>query len=172
VFVHPGTGRTNVDDTRFTPGWDAVTDYVAQQHAAWCAWQAWGRARHGTLRIAFAMGAGLGPLHADRLLLRAGIEATPDPNQFFELSGIGPTAAAALAGTVAPGTLVWGSDAPVAETALDPMRATAIVAPRQLLGAEVADRLVALRHTRATDSATTDSDLSDTRHRAQLRSTA
>lgn len=145
VFIHPGTGRTNVD-TRFTPGWDAVTDYVAQQHAAWCAWQAWGRPRHRDLRIAFAMGAGLAPLHADRLELRAGIAATPDPNQFFELSGIGPTGAAALAAAVAPGTLVWGSDAPVADTALDPMRATACVAPIRLLGDDVAARLAELRH--------------------------
>ncbi|MCW2920680.1 MAG: amidohydrolase [Thermoleophilia bacterium] len=157
VFIHPGIGRPNVD-TRFTPGWDAVTDYVAQQHAAWCAWQAWGRARHGDLRIAFAMGAGLAPLHADRLELRAGIETSPDPNQFFELSGIGPSAAAALAGVLAPGTLVWGSDAPVAGTTLEPMRATATAAPRRLLGADVADRLTDLRPTAT--------------HHAPLRSTA
>ncbi len=152
VFVHPAAAPPSVV-TRSIPGWDAVTDYVAQMHAAWCAWQAWGRPRHPDLRIAFAMGAGLAPLHADRLFVRTGIEPSVDPNQYVELSGVGPVAAGALAGVVAPGTLVWGSDSPVADVVIGPMHATASVAPRRLLGEALAEVLEARRAPQSYDHA-------------------
>ena len=49
-----------------------MTYYVTQMSAAWHAFAAGGRARHPGLRVVFAMLAGLGPLHAERLAARGG----------------------------------------------------------------------------------------------------
>ena len=58
--------------------------------AAWHAWAAFGRARHPRLRVVFAMLAGLGPLHAERLAARGGpAEAIHDPLVWFDSSSYG-----------------------------------------------------------------------------------
>ena len=75
LFVHPGpapwrpmawTGST------FPGWWPALTAYVTQQHEAWHAWMAWGRAQHPLLTVVWAMLAGGAPLHAERLATRGG----------------------------------------------------------------------------------------------------
>src|SRR5262249_19254861 len=69
VLVHPGPVRR----TPGTPSWwAAVHQYVVQQQAAWWAWAAVGRSMLPRLRICFAAGAGLAPLHHERFATRGG----------------------------------------------------------------------------------------------------
>jgi predicted TIM-barrel fold metal-dependent hydrolase len=142
LFVHPGPATCGAD----TPGWwPAMTDYVAQMSAAWHAWAAFGRARHPRLRVVFAMLAGLGPLHAERLAARGGpAAAVHDPLVWFDSSSYGPRTLDAMLRVAGVDRLVHGSDRPVIEGA-EPSRfgdaveyAMTTVNPQRALGLEVA----------------------------------
>jgi len=117
LFVHPGPGRTGLARTpspREPRWWPAATTYVAQMHAAWITFNAFGRAQLPGLRVVFAMLAGLAPLHRERLASRgAGFE--PDPRIFFDTSSYGPRATAAMREAVGAEQIVFGSDLPVVE---------------------------------------------------------
>ena len=65
----PGTRRPATlirhDDSR-PSWWAAVVDYPSQLPAAWWSWHAVGRTLFPDLRICFAAGAGLAPVHHER----------------------------------------------------------------------------------------------------------
>ncbi len=115
LFVHPGPAAGS-------PAWlPALTDYVAEMSRAWHVWAAFGRPQFPTLRVIFAMLAGLAPLHAERLDARGGpVEAVHDPLTAFDTSSYGPRAVDAMVRVVGVDRLLYGSDVPViAPPALD-----------------------------------------------------
>jgi len=112
LLVHPGAASAAM------PGrpswWPAMTDYVAQMSAAWHAFAAWGRPRHPRLRVVFAMLAGCGPLHAERLAARGGpADAIHDPLVWFDSSSYGARTLDSMLRMVGVDRLVHGSDRPV-----------------------------------------------------------
>jgi hypothetical protein len=124
LFVHPGpagavpgSGASSLGDPLW---WPALTNYVADMHAAFLAFLGAGRAEHPELRIVFAMLAGLAPLHCERLAARGGPSSRAhDPLVFYDTSSYGPLAIGALADAIGgPGQLLYGSDRPVVEPAL------------------------------------------------------
>ncbi len=125
LFIHPGSVppgpvRTEVGEPRAgssesVPGWWApVVDYTAQMAAAWWSWHAVARAGLPTLRVCFAAGAGLAPVHQERLRSRGGAVAAIDPLTFVELSGYGPQAFDAMLRVLGVDVLVSASDHPYA----------------------------------------------------------
>ena len=114
LFVHPGQAPAA---HRGAPSWwPALTAYVADMHAAWHAWAAWGRASHPRLRVLFAMLAGGAPLHAERLAARGGpAAAVHDELTFFDVSSYGPRTVDAMLRVVGTDRLVHGSDRPIAD---------------------------------------------------------
>jgi hypothetical protein len=121
LFVHPGPvgPPPATRDDGDAAWWPALTTYVSDMALAWHAFLGWGRVAHPSLRICFAMLAGLAPLHAERLALRGGpAEAINDPNIFYDTSSYGPRALAAMAGAVGVDQLVTGSDRPVVDPPL------------------------------------------------------
>jgi len=117
LFVHPGPAPSA---HRGAPSWwPAMTAYVADMHAAWHAWAAWGRRSHPRLRVLFAMLAGGAPLHAERLAVRGGpAGAVHDELTFFDVSSYGPRTVDAMLRVVGADRLIHGSDRPVAEPPL------------------------------------------------------
>jgi amidohydrolase family protein len=113
VLVHPGAvGTISADEL---PGWwSAVVDYPAQQQAAWWAWHQAGRSLFADLRIGFVAGAGLAPLHHERLQARGGRLGTIDPGVFVETSSYGPQAVDALIRVLGIDAVIRGSDRPYA----------------------------------------------------------
>jgi hypothetical protein len=141
LFVHPGPASCGAA----TPSWwPAMTDYVAQMSAAWHAWAAFGRARHPRLRVVFAMLAGLGPLHAERLAARGGpAEAIHDPLVWFDSSSYGARTLDSMLRMVGVDRLVHGSDRPVIAAAEPSLFGDAVeyalttVNPQRALGVQV-----------------------------------
>jgi 6-methylsalicylate decarboxylase len=85
---------------------------------AWHAWAQWGRPAHPSLRVVFAMLAGLAPLHAERLAARGGpAQAVHDPLTFFDTSSYGPRAIDAMLRVVGVDRLLYGTDRPVVSPA-------------------------------------------------------
>jgi 6-methylsalicylate decarboxylase len=126
LFVHPGPGLdrspagVHCGSLAEPLWWPALTSYVAGLQAAWMAFQAVGRGDHPRLRVVFSMLAGLAPLHAERLAARGGPgQHAPDPLLFYETSSYGPTAVQAIESVVGPRQLLYGSDRPVLEPALE-----------------------------------------------------
>ncbi|KQW47330.1 amidohydrolase [Nocardioides sp. Root1257] len=137
VFVHPGPDDAGASG----PGWWApVVGYVGQLHAAWWAWHAvGGRGQFPSLRVVFAAGAGLAPLHHERLSARGGEPGTVDPDVFVDTSSYGAQGVDALIRVLGIDTVVLGSDRPYA----DPLpalfgeaatRAIRVDNPRRVLG--------------------------------------
>lgn len=112
LFVHPGPpGGGHLAASGW---WDPCTTYVAELHAAWHAFMAWGRPAHPSLRVVFAALAGLAPLHAERTAVRGGpVLDEVDPLTFYDVSTYGPRAIGALAAEIGYGQLVFGTDIPV-----------------------------------------------------------
>ncbi|MEO3808613.1 amidohydrolase [Sphaerisporangium sp. B11E5] len=137
LFVHPGPART--------PGapawWAAVVPYVQQMHAAWYAFQAFGRPRHPRLRVCFALLAGLAPLHTERFIARGGsTRGVVDPGVFLETSSYGHQAIDAITRVTGIEVVVLGSDRPYASPAKTLLGAAAeqqmrCTNPARLLGA-------------------------------------
>jgi hypothetical protein len=120
LFVHPGpgAGRAQAAALGDPLWWPALTGYVQCMQASWLAFLARGRAAHPRLRVAFAMLAGLAPLHGERLASRGGpIEHIADPLVFLDTSSYGPAAIRAVAEVVGAEQLLYGSDRPVVEPA-------------------------------------------------------
>jgi predicted TIM-barrel fold metal-dependent hydrolase len=110
LLVHPGPASA-VESAR-PLWWQSVTDYVAAMQRAWHAFAVWGRPAHRSLRVCFAMLAGLAPLHRERLLARGG-RAVSDPGVFLDTSSYGARAVDAVLREVGVDRLVHGSDRPV-----------------------------------------------------------
>ncbi len=118
LFVHPGPGAGRAAAAALADPlwWPALTGYVHCMQASWLAFLARGRAAHPRLRVAFAMLAGLAPLHGERLASRGGpVEHITDPLIFFDTSSYGHAAIHAVAEVVGAGQLLYGSDRPVVE---------------------------------------------------------
>jgi hypothetical protein len=92
-----------------------VVDYPGQLQAAWWSWHTAGRALLPTLRIGFVAGAGLAPLHHERLTARGGRFGAIDPGVFVETSSYGPQAIDALVRVLGIDAVIRGSDLPYAE---------------------------------------------------------
>jgi predicted TIM-barrel fold metal-dependent hydrolase len=134
LFVHPGPATSDGP-----PWWPAVTDYVAQMNFAWHAFLATGREQFPSLRVAFAMLAGLAPLHLERLRARGGpADNAVHTNVFYDTSSYGPRAIDAVVRSVGVDQLVYGSDRPLAAPAACPLgpagrHATLVTNPARML---------------------------------------
>ncbi|WP_157545851.1 amidohydrolase family protein [Microtetraspora fusca] len=123
LFVHPGPAAVPHGSP---PWWAPVVPYVQQMHAAWYAFRAVGRPRHPTLRICFALLAGLAPLHSERAMSRgAPGRGRVDPDVFVETSSYGPRAVDAVIRELGIDVVVTGSDQPYAEAAWPDLGAAA-----------------------------------------------
>ncbi|ETK31777.1 amidohydrolase family protein [Microbispora sp. ATCC PTA-5024] len=115
LFVHPGAAAGGAAGSE-PVWWAAVVPYVQQMHAAWYAFQAFGRPRHPRLRVCFALLAGLAPLHSERQINRGGHgRGLVDPDLFVETSSYGPRAVDAVIRELGIDVVVNGSDQPYAE---------------------------------------------------------
>lgn len=115
VLVHPGPVPAGTA-TKDLPGWwPAVVDYPAQQQAAWWSWHEAGRSLLTDLRIGFVAGAGLAPLHHERLQARGGRLGAIDPKVFVETSSYGPQAIDSLIRVLGIDAVIRGSDRPYAK---------------------------------------------------------
>lgn len=145
LLVHPGPVRAGAPGA--PPWWPALTDYVTEMQVAWHAFAVWGRSAHPSLRVCFALLAGLAPLQRERLLARGGLAAS-DPDVFLDTSSYGSRAVDAVLREVGVDRLVHGSDRPVAppaELALGPAVDAALRErnPARLLGVPVAEEIAA-----------------------------
>jgi hypothetical protein len=116
VFVHPGPASlidASVlgDDSR-PPWWAAVVDYPSQLSAAWWSWHAVGRTRFPSLRICFAAGAGLAPVHHERYLARGGRPLVVDQHTFIDTSSYSRQGVDSLIRVLGVDPIVIGSDRP------------------------------------------------------------
>jgi hypothetical protein len=118
VFVHPGPVAAAAE--ALPSWWPAVVDYTAQLQAAWWAWRQVGRTLLPTLRICFAAGAGLAPLHFERFAARGGGRSVVDRNAFVDTSSYGRQAVDGLIRALGIDVIVLGSDRPYAEVFTDP----------------------------------------------------
>jgi hypothetical protein len=119
LLIHPGPAPDTLPPqgidvpSRPVPSWwPAATRYIAAMNAAWNAFATFGRPSHPRLRVCFAMLAGLGPLHRERLLARGG-RPVADPDVFLDTSSYGPRAVDAVIRELGIDALVHGSDRPV-----------------------------------------------------------
>jgi hypothetical protein len=93
-----------------------VVGYVSQLQAAWWAWHAvGGRGLFPRLKVVFAAGAGLAPVHVERHGLRGGGRMVVDPDVFVDTSGTGTRALEALVRVLGIDVLTLGSDRPYGE---------------------------------------------------------
>ncbi|MDO9379477.1 MAG: amidohydrolase [Nocardioidaceae bacterium] len=113
AFVHPG--RAQSAGEHLPTWWVPLVDYPAQMAASWWSWHHAGRTLLPDLRICFGAGAGLAPLHHERLAARGGRMGRVDAGVFVETSSYGPRAVDALARVLGIDALVLGSDRPYAE---------------------------------------------------------
>lgn len=115
VLVHPGPVPRRAEPLE--AWWPALVDYPAQQQAAWWAWHAVGRSLFPRLRICFAAGAGLAPLHHERFAARSGRRFVVDHDVFVDTSSYGRQGIDALTRTLGIDVVVLASDRPYAEPA-------------------------------------------------------
>jgi hypothetical protein len=121
VLVHPGP----VESTPGAPAWwPAVHQYVVQLQAAWWSWMTAGRSLLPDLRICFAAGAGLAPLHHERYVARGGGRFRVDPWVFVDTSSHGRQAVDHLTRALGIDPVVLGSDRPYAEPIDQPLAVT------------------------------------------------
>lgn len=113
VFVHPGPVAAAAGER--PSWWPAVVDYTAQLQAAWWSWRHVGRALLPNLRICFAAGAGLAPLHFERFAARGGGRSVLDRDAFIDTSSYGRQAVDALSRALGIDVIVLGSDRPYAQ---------------------------------------------------------
>lgn len=113
LFVHPGPEPARPPAVALPAWWAPVVGYVGQLHAAWWGWQAvGGRELFPELRVLFAAGAGLAPVHHERHVARGGLSPTIDRDVFVDTSSYGPQALDALVRVLGIDVLTLGSDRP------------------------------------------------------------
>lgn len=135
VLVHPGPAGAGGP-----AWWAAVVDYPAQLHAAWWAFHVAGRAVAPALRICFAAGAGLAPVHHERFAARGGGRFVVDPHVYVDTSSYRRQGVDALTRALGIDAVVVGSDRPYAAP-FDPTadlgeaaaQALTVTNPRRLL---------------------------------------
>lgn len=137
LFIHPGPAAA---PQTAPPWWPIMISYVGQMHAAWYAFRAFGRPRHPTLRVCFAMLAGLAPLHGERFLARTGLRTVVDEDAFLDVSSYGLRAIDAIVRVLGIDVLVAGSDRPYALPAIPDLGAAAARAIRNLNPRRLLDR--------------------------------
>ena len=119
VFIHPGPvpagsrSPARAADQR-PPWWPALVDYPGQLLTAWWSWYVAGRALFPQLRICFAAGAGLAPVHHERFLARSGRPLVVDRRTFVDTSSYGRQGIDSLIRVLGIDLLVLGSDRPYA----------------------------------------------------------
>ena len=116
LLVHPGPAPwspTPEAEPGLPDWWPAMSGYVAQMNSAWHAFVATGRADHPRLRILFAMLAGGGPLHGERLAARGGPGLNVDDDMFVDSSSYGVQMIDHAVRVLGVDQLVYGSDRPV-----------------------------------------------------------
>ena len=115
VFVHPGPEIGRPLAGPLPEWWAPVVGYATQMQAAWWGWHAvGGRALFPALRVLFAAGAGLAPVHHERHVARGGEPSTIDPDVYVDTSSYGPQALDALVRVLGIDVLALGSDRPYA----------------------------------------------------------
>jgi predicted TIM-barrel fold metal-dependent hydrolase len=146
LLVHPGPEPRDPGAATRPGWWPAVVGYVGQLQAAWWGWHAAQvRASHPTLRVVFAAGAGLAPVHHERYTARGGgATGEVDPLIHVDTSSYGPQGLDALARVLGIDALVLGSDRPYAQPWTGPVapermgaaasRAIRVTNPRRVLG--------------------------------------
>jgi predicted TIM-barrel fold metal-dependent hydrolase len=113
VFVHPGPVPSGNGSAEVLPAWwAAVVDYPSQLIAAWWSWQAAGRALAPELRICFAAGAGLAPVHHERFLARGGHPLVVNDRTFVDTSSYSRQGVDSLIRVLGVDPIVVGSDRP------------------------------------------------------------
>ena len=113
VFVHPGPTAPVSDPTDARPDWwAAVVDYPSQLLAAWWSWHAVGRSLFPDLRICFAAGAGLAPVHHERYQARGGRPLVVDSGTFVDTSSYSRQGVDSLIRALGVDPIVIGSDRP------------------------------------------------------------
>lgn len=118
VFVHPGPALGQTLAGRLPSWWAPVVGYATQMQAAWWGWhEASVRESFPTLRVVFAAGAGLAPVHHERHVARGGTGRALDRRVFVDTSSYGPQALDALVRVLSIDGLVLGSDRPYGEPA-------------------------------------------------------
>ena len=145
VLVHPGPVGADAEAASLPSWWPAVVGYAAQLQAAWWAWHAGNvRASHPTLRVVFAAGAGLAPVHHERHVARGGTSGAVDPLVHVDTSSYGPQGLDALVRVLGIDALVLGSDRPYASPIGELMgdaatRSVRVTNPRRALGLPVTE---------------------------------
>jgi len=115
VFVHPGPEVARPLSRDLPEWWAPVVGYTTQLQAAWWGWHAArGRELYPGLRVLFAAGAGLAPVHHERHVARGGEPPTIDPDVYVDTSSYGPQALDALVRVLGIDVLALGSDRPYA----------------------------------------------------------
>jgi hypothetical protein len=113
LFVHPGPEPAQPLGDAQPAWWAPVVGYVAQLQAAWWGWHAVrGRSLFPGLRVLFAAGAGLAPVHHERHVARGGQPPTIDRDVFVDTSSYGPQALDALVRVLGIDVIALGSDRP------------------------------------------------------------
>jgi hypothetical protein len=113
VFVHPGPEVVRPLTGTVPAWWAPVVGYATQLQAAWWGWHALrGRELFPRLRLLFAAGAGLAPVHHERLAARGGRLEGIDPDVFVDTSSYGPQALDALVRVLGIDVVALGSDRP------------------------------------------------------------
>ena len=147
LLVHPGPEAADRDAGALPSWWPAVVGYAAQMQAAWWGWHAAGvRANHPTLRVVFGAGAGLAPVHHERMTARGGTTGAVDRLVHVDTSSYGPQGLDALVRVLGIDALVLGSDRPyAAPIAAEQMgeaatRAIRLHNPRRVLGPAASSR--------------------------------
>ncbi|HXC45858.1 MAG TPA: hypothetical protein VNU24_04570 [Solirubrobacteraceae bacterium] len=130
LFIHPGPGgQLGTSEARLGDPlwWPALTRYVGEMHAAWFVFATAARRQYSELRVAFAMLAGLAPLHTERLLARGGPAIDiADPLTFYDASSNGPRAISLMERLVGSAQLLYGSDRPVVDPDCHGVRETLV----------------------------------------------
>lgn len=110
LFVHPGP---SVSPPEAPPWWPTVVEHTSQMQAAYAAWLDGGAERWQRLRVIFAILAGGGPFHLERLQSR-GVSSRDClyENVLFETSSYGRRSLELCLSTLGVGQVLFGSDAP------------------------------------------------------------
>jgi nucleotide-binding universal stress UspA family protein len=146
VFVHPGPELQRPLSGQMPAWWAPVVGYASQLQAAWWGWHAArGRELFPTLKVLFAAGAGLAPVHHERHAARGGDAQVVDPDVYVDTSSYGVQALDALVRVLGIDVLALGSDRPYArplarllgEAATHAIR---VSNPSRLLGGPAATR--------------------------------
>lgn len=110
LFVHPGP---SVSPPEAPAWWPTVVEHTSQMQAAYAAWLDGGPDRWPRLRVVFAILAGGGPFHLERLQSRGiSIRDSLHENVLFEISSYGRRALELCLSTLGVSQVLYGSDAP------------------------------------------------------------